>query len=186
VLAAIGDKDLPVRAAAAQTAGRLKITEAVPALRRALGEQGSYLVRLSAAVSLHRLGDPSGDDLLRQALAGDIVEAKVFAASAFTAAESRIWRQTVESVLATSTGIDALTAAELLLTVDSEAAQRTVDHATGDPNPSIRTRAARIAGSQRAALASTVRRLLEDQSPLVRLYVSEGLLQSERPATLKR
>jgi hypothetical protein len=106
--------------------------------------------------------------------------------SAFTAAESRIWRQTVESVLATSTGIDALTAAELLLALDSEAAQRAVDHATGDPNPSVRTRAARIAGSQRGAFASTVRRLLEDQSPLVRLYVSEGLLQSERPATLKR
>ena len=186
VLAALGDKDLAVRAAAVQTAGRLKITEALPALRRTLAEPGSYLVRLSAAVSLHRLGDPAGDDLLRQALAGDIVEAKVFAASAFTAAESRIWRQTVESVLATSTGIDALTAAELLLALDSEAAQRAVDHATGDPNPSVRTRAARIAGGQRGAFASTVRRLLEDQSPLVRLYVSEGLLQSERPATLKR
>ena len=92
VLAALGDNDLAVRAAAVQTAGRLKITEALPALRRTLAEPGSYLVRLSAAVSLHRLGDPAGDDLLRQALAGDIVEAKVFAASAFTAAESRIWR----------------------------------------------------------------------------------------------
>ena len=186
LVAALGDKDLPVRAAAAQAAGRLKITDAQAALRRALAEPGSYLVRLSAAVALHRLGDPTGDDLLRQALAGDLAEAKVFAASAFTAAESGVWRPSVETVLATSTGIDALTAAEVLLALDSEAARRAVDQLASDPNPSIRSRAARVAGTQRGASASTVRRLLEDQSPIVRLYVAEGLLQSERPATLKR
>jgi hypothetical protein len=141
---------------------------------------------LSAAVSLHTLGDPAGDELLRQALASDMAEAKVFAASAFTAPEARVWRPTIESVLATSRGIDALSAAEVLLTVDSEPAQKMVEHAAGDPNPSIRARAARIAGRQRSRFAVTVRRLLEDESPIVRLYVAEGLLQAERPATLKR
>jgi len=186
IVASLGDKEIAVRAAAAQAAGRLKITEAGPALRRTLGQPGSYLVRLSAAVSLHRLGDTAGDELLRQALAGDIVEAKVFAASAFTPGESQVWRTTVESVLATSSGIDALTAAEVLLSVNSEAAQKAVDQAASDSNPSIRTRAARIAGRERGAFAATVRRLLEDGSPLVRLYVAEGLLLAEQPATLKR
>jgi HEAT repeat protein len=186
IVAAIGDKDVPVRAAAAQAAGRLRIKDAVGPLHRALPESGSYLVRLSAAVALHQLGDPAGDELLRQALAGDMAEAKVFAAGAFTAAESQVWRSSVETVLATSTGIDALTAAEVLLALDSEAARKAVDQLASDPNPSIRSRAARVAGAQRTASASTVRRLLEDQSPLVRLYVAEGLLQSERPPTLKR
>ena len=186
ILAAIGDKDIAVRASAVHVAGRLKIKEAVPALRRTLDEPGSYLLRISAAVSLHLLGDPAGDEQLRQALAGDIVEAKVFAASAYAPGESAIWRPTMESVLATSSGVDALTAAEVLLAVDSEAAQRQVDSAASDANPSIRARAARIAGRQPGAFASTVRRLLEDDSPLVRFYVAEGLLQSEQPATLKR
>jgi hypothetical protein len=61
-----------------------------------------------------------------------------------------------------------------------------VEHAAGDPNPSIRARAARIAGRQRSQFAMTVRRLLEDESPIVRLYVAEGLLQPAQPATLKR
>jgi HEAT repeat protein len=186
LVAALGDKDNVVRAAAAQAVGRLKIAEAVPVLRRALGEPGSYLVRISAAASLHRLGDPAGDELLGQALAGDIVEAKAFAASAYAPGESAIWRPTMESVLARSTGIDALTAAEVLLAVDSPAARQQVDQAASDANPSIRAQAARIAGRQPEASASTVRRLLEDDSPLVRFYVAEGLLRSERPATLTR
>jgi tetratricopeptide (TPR) repeat protein len=186
IVGALEDQQAAVRAAAAQAAGRLKIREALPVLRRTLGQPVSYLVKLSAAVSLHILGDPAGDDLLRQALASDMAEAKVFAASAFTAAEARVWRPTIESVLATSRGIDALSAAEVLLTVDSEAAQKMVENAAGDPNPSIRARAARIAGRQRSQFAGTVRRLLEDESPIVRLYVAEGLLQAEQPATLKR
>jgi HEAT repeat protein len=186
IVGALEDKEAAVRAAAAQAAGRLKIREALPVLRRTLGQPVSYLVKLSAAVSLHTLGDPAGDELLRQALASDMAEAKVFAASAFTAPEARVWRPTIESVLATSRGIDALSAAEVLLTVDSEPAQKMVEHAAGDPNPSIRARAARIAGRQRSRFAVTVRRLLEDESPIVRLYVAEGLLQAERPATLKR
>jgi HEAT repeat protein len=186
IVGALEDQQAAVRAAAAQAAGRLKIREAVPVLRRTLGQPVSYLVKLSAAVSLHILGDPAGDDLLRQALASDMAEAKVFAASAFTAAEARVWRPTIESVLATSRGIDALSAAEVLLTVDSEAAQKMVENAAGDPNPSIRARAARIAGRQRSQFTGTVRRLLEDESPIVRLYVAEGLLQAEQPATLKR
>ena len=186
IVGALEDQQAAVRAAAAQAAGRLKIREALPVLRRTLGHPVSYLVKLSAAVSLHMLGDPAGDDLLRQALASDMAEAKVFAASAFTAAEARVWRPTIESVLATSRGIDALSAAEVLLTVDSEAAQKIVENAARDPNPSIRARAARIAGRQRSQFVGTVRRLLEDESPIVRLYVAEGLLQAEQPATLKR
>jgi HEAT repeat protein len=78
IVGALEDKEAVVRAASAQAVGRLKIREALPVLRRTLGQPVSYLVKLSAAVSLHVLGDPAGDELLRQALASDMAEVKVF------------------------------------------------------------------------------------------------------------
>ena len=186
IIAALDDKDSAVRASAAQTAGALKLKSAVPALRRLVAEPGQYLVRLSAAASLHRLGDPAGDELLKTALAGDIPEARAFAARAYSAGEARIWQPAIESQLASATGLDALNAAELLLPLGSDAAQKVVERAAADPNPSIRARAARLVAQQRSASPALLRRLLADEAPLVRLHAAEGMVQNARPSRLAR
>ena len=186
VTAALDDKDSAIRAAAAQTAGALKLKSALPGLRRLVASSGPYFVRLSAAASLQRLGDPGGADVLKAALEGDIPEAKAFAARAFSATEAETWRAVMESQLETTTGIDALNAAELLLPLRSEAALQVVERSTADPNPSIRARAARLMAQQPSAPPAVLRRLLADEAPLVRLHTAQGLVQNARPSRLAR
>lgn len=186
IIGALEDKESAVRAGAAQAAGDLKIRAALPALRRALADPVPYLVKLSAAVSLRRMGDPAGDGILRQALASDIPEARTFAARAYTITEARLWRPAIEPLLTSATGLDALNAAELLLPLKSAAAQLVLDKAVADPNPSVRARAARVAVRQRDITPALLRRLLGDDAPLVRLYAADGLIQPQLPATLSR
>jgi HEAT repeat protein len=186
IAAAIEDKEGPIRASAAQAAGHLKTRTAIPALRRTLNESLPYLVRLSAAVSLHQLGETAGDDLLRQALASGLAEGRTFAARAYTQAEAPVWRPAVEPLLTKGTGLDALNAAELMLSLDAAAANKVLERMTEDPNPSIRARVAKVAARHPAVAPALIRRMLSDPAPIVRLYGAEAALRRDPPASLKR
>ncbi|MEO0408329.1 MAG: HEAT repeat domain-containing protein [Cyanobacteria bacterium P01_A01_bin.135] len=69
--ALLRDSDMDVRAAAADSVGALKLTEAFEAMETLYQQTDEWLVRFSIIAALGELGDPRGYDLLIKALEGD-------------------------------------------------------------------------------------------------------------------
>ncbi len=67
--AALQDKNSLVRQSAALALGEMKATDAIPALKGALGDTGQ--VSFAAAKALTEIGDPSGREILIDVLEGD-------------------------------------------------------------------------------------------------------------------
>lgn len=67
----LGDARAGVRAAAAAAVGQAELRDAIPSVRSLATSDPDRAVRLSAAFALSRLGDPSGDDLLVEAVGAD-------------------------------------------------------------------------------------------------------------------
>jgi HEAT repeat protein len=62
------DKEIDVKAAAADAIGALQLTEAFPDLEACYQQVDDWLLRMSIVSTLGELGDPRGFDLLQQAL----------------------------------------------------------------------------------------------------------------------
>jgi HEAT repeat protein len=62
------DKEIDVKAAAADAIGALQLTEAFPDLEACYQQVNDWLLRMSIVSTLGELGDPRGFDLLQQAL----------------------------------------------------------------------------------------------------------------------
>lgn len=175
VQSALEDLDPVIRAAAADAAGMGKVTEARGRLKRLLDDR-SFLVRLSAAAALKRLGDTAGDALLGAALASELPDARLMAAQGFIGASDRSWVPAIRPLLQNRDGLNRLRAADMLLPIARADAYSTLAEAAEDPNPSVRSEAARILASHRAEAPALMRRLLRDQAAMVRLFAAEALV----------
>lgn len=69
--ALLQDSDMDVRAAAADSVGALKLTEAYDAMETLYRQTEEWLVQFSIIAALGELGEPRGYDLLVEALSGD-------------------------------------------------------------------------------------------------------------------
>ncbi len=177
----------PVRADAIRGLGRLNARGAIPQLREALDDPHP-LVSSSAAVALARLGDPAGEEQANRMLGSDVPDVRLMAAAAFAARGDNRWTASITPLLQDPNGLTSLTAAELIATVNPEAAYAVVAAALSDSNPVVRAEGARVlaipalAGLVRSDLSS-LRRLLRDLDPSVRLRSSSIILDlvSGRP-----
>jgi HEAT repeat protein len=69
--ASLGDPEPDVQAAAADSLGALKLTEALEDLQTLYGMTPEWLVQMSIVACLGEMGDPRGFDLLQSALSAD-------------------------------------------------------------------------------------------------------------------
>lgn len=184
VVSALGpSRSTPTRMAAARALGGVTNAEAVPALRRALADPDPS-VRMMAAVSLARLGDSSGAELLQQMEASPVTDIRLLALGASAAGNpSGPWVAIATTALQDPDPAVRLKAAQLLVAhgPDPAAGLAVLNSNLSDPNPALRLMAAgALEVLPREALAgdlASLRRLLRDADPRVRINAAGALLR---------
>jgi HEAT repeat protein len=177
ILPYLDDERAFVRAAAARAVGALGHREAAAGLSAAL-EDPHPMVRMSAAVSLARLGERGADELLSQMLVSDVPDVRLAAAEAYAGETTGPWVTAVTPLLRHDDPMVRLQAARLLADIDPEAAGEAIRGVLDDPNPALRTEASRAAAHVLPADLASLRRLLRDREPWVRLHAARALLES--------
>lgn len=177
ILQALNDSNPLTRAAAARALGSLKAYETISRLREML-KDSVFLVRLSAAISLKRLGDGSADSLLDGWLQSDLTDVRLMAAEAYTESVTREWVKALTPVLQGSNEMGRLKAAELLRRQESARSRSIVVEAVRSPNPAVRNEASRLLESTPPYDLRLLRELLDDESPWVRLHAAGALLSA--------
>lgn len=172
----------PNRAAAAAALGRLKAHETVPVLRESMRDSDP-LVRSSAAVALARLGTPDGQAFVQKMLESEVPDVRLMAAEAWDG-QNGPWVAAVMPLLQNRDGLTRLHAARLIAPVDPEAARRTLQEASIDPNPVIRATALKeivaVAAQPGVADIAQLRRALRETDPAIRLQAAGAILESAR------
>lgn len=176
-------RSMPTKMSAARALGQMGAVEAIPQLQRAL-QDPEPPVRMAAAAALARLGDQSGADLIRQMENSPVTDIRLMAAEGAAAASpTGPWVATATTALQDPDPLARLTAAQLLLAhgADPTAALATLNQAMSDPNPALRLAATRAFEQvPRDALGTDIaslRRLLRDGDPRVRIVASAALLR---------
>lgn len=177
ILQALNDGNPLTRAAAARALGSLKAYETTARLREML-KDSVFLVRLSAAISLKRLGDTSADSLLDGWLQSDLTDVRLMAAEAYSDGLTREWAKALTPVLQSSNEMGRLKAAELLRRQESARSRSIVVEAVRSPNPAVRNEASRLLESTTPYDLQLLRELLDDESPWVRLRAAGALLSA--------
>lgn len=185
---ALKDPALPSRIAAAEALASLGVTDAIPALKEALNDPEGP-VRVSVAVALARLGDQSGAAILQTLESSPVGDLRLLLASARAPGNPEgAWVGTAAALLGDPDPLVRVGAAELLLgfAKDPGEARSTVEAALADSNPALRSAAASslATATQRRGLGDdlrTLRRLLRDQIPDVRLAAGALLLNTSNP-----
>lgn len=162
---------------------RFGTTSAIPLLKRMLTDRNAPFLRLPAAAALRHLGDPSGDEILRQGLNSPLPDARLIAARAMAVVGDRSWVSAVSPILQDPDGLNRLNAAELLLPIDRETALRSLKAAAGDANPVVRAEAARVVALASPPEIPALRALLSDTSELVRLRAATAIFDVARAAS---
>lgn len=85
---ALGDKNAQIRVAAANALGKMKATQAAPALKAALDDTGE--VAFAAAKALCDMGDPAGREMLVAVIAGERKDAPGILTNAVRDARKKI------------------------------------------------------------------------------------------------
>jgi HEAT repeat protein len=173
---ALGANDPALQAAGADVAAARGMKALLPELRQTAIKgiaQGQY----RAAVALVTLGDAAGRERVAEALASDIPDSRLSAASALRkAGGDKSWVARVEPLLTNQDGLNRFRAAEMLLSENRTAAMRVLHPATADPNPVIRAEAARILSESALTDLSQLRPYLSDPAPRARLWAAKGVL----------
>lgn len=168
------ERDPGLRTAAIDAAGRAGRREAIPTLKSLVGDE-MYLIRLSAAVALKRLGDPSGDAVLATALKSELNDARLLAARGYVGSTDRSWVAALLPVLEDPNGFNRFFAAELLAPVEPEKALPVLEAGVADPNPAVRDVALKALLAQSSPPSSKLWPLLRDVSPWVRVQAATAL-----------
>lgn len=174
------DPDPMARMGYTELAARFGATSAVPVLQRMLADRNTPFLRLPAAAALRRLGDSSGDDILRQALNSPLPDARLIAARALAEVGDRSWVSVVSPILQDPDGLNRLNAAELLLPMDRGLVLATLKAAASDANPVVRAEAARVIALASPPDVPSLRALLTDKSDLVRLRAAGAVHAAAR------
>ena len=172
---ALKANDPALQAAAADVAAARGMKSLLPDLRQTAIKgiaQGQY----RAAVALVALGDAAGRERVAEALASDIPDSRLSAASALRKAGDKSWVPRVEPLLTNPDGLNRYIAAEMLLPENRAAAMKVLHPATADPNPVIRAEVARILAESSLTDLSQLRPYLSDAAPRARLWAARGVL----------
>ncbi len=172
---ALADADPTVRLAAA-TLARRSPSPRLAAPLKALLDDRILLMRLEAAAALQALGDPRGIPLLEQALTSEFVDARLAAVRGLASGKSTSWQPVAREILKNRDGLFRLEAAELLLTVDPQAANAVLREAGADPNPTVRGAVAAVLARQAVPMVDLLSTLVADSSPTVRLEAAGRLV----------
>lgn len=179
IKAALGERDVGLRIAALAAARVAGARTLVPAIRPLLDER-PYLIALHAAAALWRLGDRSGERLLRDALQSELPDARLAAADAFASDPDAGWMAALEPLLQAQDSLVRLKAAALLLERRPQAREILLE-LLRDQNPVIRAEAAKTFAAAPAFDAGVAVSLLRDASPWVSLPVAARLVGSDHP-----
>ncbi len=173
---------MPTKMAAARALAKIGATDAIPQLRRALQDPDPP-VRMTAAAALARLGDASGADLVREMENSPVADIRLMAAEvAAPGNPAGAWVGTATGVLNDVDPLARLSAARLLVAhaADPAAGLAVLNAALADPNPALRLAAVRAVETfPREILGNdvpTLRRLLRDPDPRVRILAAGALL----------
>lgn len=177
LLQRLSDQNPLTRAAAARALGSIKAFETISRLQEMLKDP-VFLVRLSAAVSLKRLGDTSADSMLAGWLQSDLADVRLMAAEAYTEGVTREWVKALMPLLTNGNELGRLKAAELLRRHDERTTRSIVFDAVRSPNPAVRNEASRLLASTTPHDLGLLRALLDDESPWVRLNAAGALLNA--------
>lgn len=177
VLPLLGDTAPPVRAAAIEALARLQGRAAIEVLRPLISDSDPF-VQATAAVALARLGDATGLAVVTQMADSPVGDTAAMAAAVLKEKGADV-SAIAERVLADANPLTRLSAVPLLAD-DPARAQILLTQAAGDSNPVIRGRAGQLL-SQMGHDVGTVRRLLRDANPEVRVAAAAGLLEGVRP-----
>jgi HEAT repeat protein len=144
------------------------------------------LVRATAAVALARFGDPEGESRVKEMLASPVADTRLLAAEAYAGQTTGAWIEALVPLLEDPDGLNRLRAAELLGPVRPELARPVLEKAAADPNPVVRSEAARTLATTETGLAtlgglSFFRRMLRDPDPGVRVQGGSGILAVAHP-----
>lgn len=172
---ALANGDVMVQVAVADTAGTLHVKELLPDLRRALPTAEPF-ARLWIASAMMRLGDGTGEDLLKAALAGTVVDTQLVAAQAYRDGSDTAWVGRIRPLLTADEALNRLFAAELLATVDRPKAFDVLKKGLSDPNHVVRGEAARILTETNIYDIWTLRWMIRDGAPLVRFLAARAIL----------
>jgi HEAT repeat protein len=176
-------RPLPTKMAAARALGQFGDPSVIPKLAAALQDPDPP-VRLLAAASLARLGDPRGGDIVRTFANSPLGDLRLLAVEADAPGQpTGSWTSVANEVLKDPDPLVRLRAAELLLqhAADPSAAQEVMRQALTDTNPAMRDAAAqRLAHVPAEALGqdvATLRKLLRDSSALVQVEAAGSILR---------
>lgn len=175
VVGLLDDPNPTTRAASARALGTLKAYEAIPRLQKALADP-VFLVRLSAAVGLKRLGDTSADGLLAGWLRSDLADVRLVAAEAYQDGVTREWTKAILPLVDHGNDLTRLKAAELLMGHEAARSRSILVDAVRSPNPAVREAASRLLERLTPPDLRLLRGLLDDASPWVRLHAAGAIL----------
>jgi HEAT repeat protein len=180
VLPLLDDRDMFVRAAAADALGKMDAAQARPKLQQILADPNEKYTTLkwTAAAALVRLHDPNGLEYLRARLREPEPALKVAAAkdmAPWVGAESE-WINEIRPLLSTSDPQTRANAAILIAPYDNAAARATLQTLIQDPNPAIRELAAESMASQVAGDFATLRQLLRNPDASSRVKAAARIL----------
>jgi HEAT repeat protein len=164
-----------VRGAAARAIGILGHRAAVARLTAALEDPHPY-VRMSAAVALVHLGEPAAYQPLGEMLFSEVPDIRLSAAEIYAGEPGGPWVAAVAPLLEHEEPLVRLKAARVLAESDPDGAATAIRSVLADPNPILRLEASRLAGGVLSADLASLRRLLRDADPWVRLHAASALV----------
>jgi len=179
LVAALGDDDMLLRAAAAEALGTLGATESVPRLQTLLADP-VLAVQFAAAKALLVLKDRRGAEWLRQLARSEHAAIRLEAVRALQNEADPEWQATVRAL---TTDVDPevrRNAAELIAPFDPGLAEATLKPLLDDPNPAVRQVARTSFVGSVATDLTTLRGFLRHEDAFARLRAAARILQLTR------
>lgn len=136
--ALLQDRAPEIRGAAVEALGILGSQYEVAESLEPLLEDPSGYVRIRAAAALFRLGDTSGEPLLRDLYASEAQKSHLIAAQAMSSRPDGLWMDHVRRLTSASEPEVRIGAATLIAPHDPELAQRVIEREMADSNPAVR------------------------------------------------
>jgi HEAT repeat protein len=175
----LADENPGNREGAARALAKLGSREQIAPVRAAFDAEWHPAMRQTLAMTLHCLGSPAGDALLKELESSRMPEVRLVAVEAYHARNEPRWSTLARALLRSSSEGARLRAAVLLGAADPEAAKE-LAAAAASTNVATREVGARLleaAGSRDFTLLLT---LLHDSSPVVRTYAAGAVLAATR------
>lgn len=169
IAALLEDPAPNVRGVAAVAVGALGYREAIPKLRAMAGsDQPSVKVFVSAALA--RLGETAEDPVITNLLRSEVPEMRLLAAEALQGSKNTQWMTAVKELRNDRNPVIAVRAAEVIACCDPDWSKGVLIDALTNPMGLMRMEAARALDKTGLVDARTARRMLGDNSQVVRIY----------------